>query len=189
MSRPAVNVAVRAARAAGTIILRYLNRVEGLAVEEKARHDYVSEVDRLAKAEIIRELKRAFPAHAMLGEERHPAVGDPAAFQRAQHGGLDQPAVERRQGERLEAEERPGGAGERRLMGQQQILDPDAVGAGEVVARLVGQDHAGLDGHGQSAWMDAAGALVHAKIAADAMAGAMIVIEPGLPERRACEAV
>ncbi len=69
MSRPAVNVAVRAARAAGTIILRYLNRVEGLAVEEKARHDYVSEVDRLAEAEIIRELKRAFPGHAMLAEE------------------------------------------------------------------------------------------------------------------------
>jgi len=69
MPRPAVNVAVRAARAAGAVIIRYLTRVEGLAVEEKARHDYVSEVDRMAEAEIVRELRRAFPDHAVLGEE------------------------------------------------------------------------------------------------------------------------
>jgi myo-inositol-1(or 4)-monophosphatase len=69
MSRPAVNVAVRAARAAGQIILRHMNRLEGLAVVEKQQLDFVSEVDRLAEAEIIRELKRAYPAHAMLAEE------------------------------------------------------------------------------------------------------------------------
>lgn len=69
MPRPAVNVAVRAARAAGSVILRYMNRVEGLAVEEKSRHDYVSEVDKLAEAEIVRELRRAYPDHAILGEE------------------------------------------------------------------------------------------------------------------------
>jgi myo-inositol-1(or 4)-monophosphatase len=69
MPRPAINVAVRAARAAGAIILRYLTRVEGLAVEEKSRHDYVSEVDRLAEAEIVKELRRAYPDHAVLGEE------------------------------------------------------------------------------------------------------------------------
>jgi myo-inositol-1(or 4)-monophosphatase len=69
MPRPAVNVAVRAARAAGAIILRYINRVEGLAVEEKSRHDYVSEVDKLAEAEIVKELRRAYPDHAILAEE------------------------------------------------------------------------------------------------------------------------
>ena len=69
MPRPAVNVAVKAARAAGNIILRNLNRVEGLAVEEKSRHDYVSEVDKMAEAEIIKELRRAYPNHGFLGEE------------------------------------------------------------------------------------------------------------------------
>lgn len=69
MPRPAVNVAVRAARAAGNVILRYMNRVEGLSVEEKSRHDYVSEVDKLAEAEIVKELRRAYPDHAILGEE------------------------------------------------------------------------------------------------------------------------
>jgi myo-inositol-1(or 4)-monophosphatase len=69
MPRPAVNVAVRAARAAGAIIMRYLARVENLAVEQKSKFDYVTEVDKLAEAEIVRELKRAYPDHAILGEE------------------------------------------------------------------------------------------------------------------------
>jgi myo-inositol-1(or 4)-monophosphatase len=69
MARPAVNVAVRAARAAGAIILRYMNRVDNLRIEEKASMDFASEVDRLAEAEITRELRRAFPDHAILAEE------------------------------------------------------------------------------------------------------------------------
>jgi len=69
MARPAVNVAVRAARAAGAIILRYMNRVDGLKVEEKSRLDFATEVDRMAEAEIVRELKRAYPDHGVLGEE------------------------------------------------------------------------------------------------------------------------
>jgi myo-inositol-1(or 4)-monophosphatase len=69
MPRPAVNVAVRAARAAGAVILRYMNRVDGLKVEEKAIMDFASEVDRLAEAEITRELRRAYPDHAILAEE------------------------------------------------------------------------------------------------------------------------
>jgi myo-inositol-1(or 4)-monophosphatase len=69
MPRPAVNVAVRAARAAGQIILRHMNRLDSLAIVEKQRLDFASEVDRAAEAEIIRELKRAFPGHAILAEE------------------------------------------------------------------------------------------------------------------------
>ncbi|MEP6483378.1 MAG: inositol monophosphatase family protein [Rudaea sp.] len=69
MPRPAVTIAVRAARSAGNVILRYMSRVEGLAVEEKAKHDYVSEVDKMAEAEIVKELRRAYPDHAFLGEE------------------------------------------------------------------------------------------------------------------------
>ena len=69
MPRPAVNVAVRAARAAGQIILRYMNRLDSLAIVEKQRMDFASEVDRAAEAEIIKELKRAFPGHGFLAEE------------------------------------------------------------------------------------------------------------------------
>ncbi|KAF1009782.1 MAG: Inositol-1-monophosphatase [Luteibacter sp.] len=69
MPRPAVNVAARAARSAGNIILRYMNRIEGLSVVEKQRMDFASEVDRLAEAEIVKELRRAYPTHAILAEE------------------------------------------------------------------------------------------------------------------------
>ncbi|MGH8164109.1 MAG: inositol monophosphatase family protein [Rhodanobacteraceae bacterium] len=69
MARPVVTVAVRAARAAGSVILRYMNRLGDVAVVEKQRMDFVSEVDKLAEAEIVRELKRAYPDHAILGEE------------------------------------------------------------------------------------------------------------------------
>lgn len=69
MPRPAINVAVRAARAAGNLIARNINRVEGLAVHEKERMDFVSEVDRMAEQLIIRDLRRAYPGHAFVGEE------------------------------------------------------------------------------------------------------------------------
>jgi myo-inositol-1(or 4)-monophosphatase len=69
MSRPAVNVAVRAARSAGNVILRYMNRIDGLNVVEKQRMDFASEVDKLAEAEIVKELRRAYPDHAILAEE------------------------------------------------------------------------------------------------------------------------
>jgi myo-inositol-1(or 4)-monophosphatase len=69
MQKPAVTVMVKAARAAGNIILRHVGRLESLTVVEKSKQDYASEVDSLAEAEIIRELKRAFPDHAFLGEE------------------------------------------------------------------------------------------------------------------------
>lgn len=69
MPRPAVTIAARAARSAGNIILRYMNRIDGLNIVEKQQMDFVSEVDKLAEAEIIKELRRAYPDHAILGEE------------------------------------------------------------------------------------------------------------------------
>ncbi|OOG61020.1 inositol monophosphatase [Rhodanobacter sp. B05] len=69
MARPHVTIAARAARSAGNVILRYMNRIDGLHVVEKQQMDFVSEVDKLAEAEIIKELRRAYPDHAILAEE------------------------------------------------------------------------------------------------------------------------
>jgi myo-inositol-1(or 4)-monophosphatase len=69
MTHPVLNVAVEAAHAAATIMRRQLQRVEAIPVERKARHDYVSEVDRACEAEIVREIKRFYPDHAFLCEE------------------------------------------------------------------------------------------------------------------------
>ena len=64
-----VTIAVRAARSAGNIITRHMDRLDTLTIESKGPNDFVSEVDRLAEQEIIAILKKAFPQHSILGEE------------------------------------------------------------------------------------------------------------------------
>jgi len=69
MRNGALNIAIKAARAAGNVILRALPKRDSLVIHEKAHLDFVTEVDRLAEAEIIKELRRSFPSHGFLGEE------------------------------------------------------------------------------------------------------------------------
>lgn len=69
MTHSVVNIAVGAAHAAGEIMRRHFQQVDAIPVTRKARHDYVSEVDKLCEAEIVREIKRFFPQHAFLCEE------------------------------------------------------------------------------------------------------------------------
>jgi myo-inositol-1(or 4)-monophosphatase len=69
MQKPAVTIMVKAARAAGNVLLRHMNRLEAINVVEKDRLDYASEVDEEAEAIIVKELKRAMPDCAILGEE------------------------------------------------------------------------------------------------------------------------
>lgn len=69
MQKPAVNVMVKAARAGGNVLLRHMHRLDALNVVEKERLDYASEVDGLAEEAIVRELRRANPDYAVLGEE------------------------------------------------------------------------------------------------------------------------
>lgn len=66
---PMLNIAVRAARAAGNQILRYVDRLDTVSVSVKQRNDFVSEVDQLAEQEIIRVLRKSYPDHAILAEE------------------------------------------------------------------------------------------------------------------------
>ncbi|GMU44872.1 MAG: inositol monophosphatase [Xanthomonadales bacterium] len=69
MRKPAVNIAVQAARRAGAVIQRSIHRADAIAVSEKGRFDFVTEADRLAEQEIIREIRKAYPEHAIWGEE------------------------------------------------------------------------------------------------------------------------
>ncbi len=64
-----LNIAVRAARAAGDIIVRAMDRTDLLTVTLKSRNDFVSDVDRQAEHEIVTILQKAYPDHAILGEE------------------------------------------------------------------------------------------------------------------------
>ncbi len=66
---PMLNTAVRAARAAGNVMLRATSRLDSIKVESKQRNDFVSEVDRQAEVVILDILGKAYPQHAFLGEE------------------------------------------------------------------------------------------------------------------------
>jgi myo-inositol-1(or 4)-monophosphatase len=66
---PMLNMAVRAARAAGEIIVRAMDRVDLLNITTKSRNDFASDVDRQAELEITGILQKAYPGHAVLGEE------------------------------------------------------------------------------------------------------------------------
>ena len=66
---PTTNIAVRAARQAGSVIMRSFNRLDTLTVSEKQTNDFVSEVDRNAENAIIEIIRRAYPGHAVLAEE------------------------------------------------------------------------------------------------------------------------
>jgi myo-inositol-1(or 4)-monophosphatase len=66
---PMINIALRAARKAGEFIVRASDDLERFEVIEKGVNDFVSEVDIKAEQDIIYHLHKAYPDHAILGEE------------------------------------------------------------------------------------------------------------------------
>jgi myo-inositol-1(or 4)-monophosphatase len=66
---PMLNVAVKAARAAGAIINRAALDVEAVRVSQKQVNDFVTEVDHAAEAIIIETLLTAYPNHGIWAEE------------------------------------------------------------------------------------------------------------------------
>lgn len=73
---PTVNIAVKAARQAGNIIIRFLDRRDELTVTSKAPNDFVTEADQRAEQEIVSVIRKAFPDHAILAEESGWHEGD-----------------------------------------------------------------------------------------------------------------
>jgi myo-inositol-1(or 4)-monophosphatase len=73
---PMLNIAVKAARSAGALIIRSLDKHKDLLVENKAKNDFVTEVDRQAEAIIIETLRKSFPNHGILAEESGAQKGD-----------------------------------------------------------------------------------------------------------------
>jgi myo-inositol-1(or 4)-monophosphatase len=64
-----LNIAVRAARRAGEVIVRALTRLESLQIASKGRNDFVTEIDQTAEREIIGLIRKHYPHHAFLAEE------------------------------------------------------------------------------------------------------------------------
>ena len=71
-----LNVAIKAARAAGSIINRYSMDLDLIAVNAKGANDFVTEVDQACEKAIIETLLEAYPKHGILGEETGRTHGD-----------------------------------------------------------------------------------------------------------------
>lgn len=66
---PMLNIAIRAARAAGTIISFNFEEHANISVEEKAKNDLVTNIDRECERAITDVLLKAYPDHCVKGEE------------------------------------------------------------------------------------------------------------------------
>jgi myo-inositol-1(or 4)-monophosphatase len=73
--QPLLNIAIRAARRAGEIIVRGMNRVHRLDVRAKGQNDFVTEIDMQAERDIIETIHKHYPDHAVLGEETGQKAG------------------------------------------------------------------------------------------------------------------
>jgi len=72
---PMLNIAVRAARKAGSLINR-ATLEGGLSVRSKRAKDFVTQVDQAAEQAIIDIARKAYPEHGFLGEESGGANED-----------------------------------------------------------------------------------------------------------------
>jgi myo-inositol-1(or 4)-monophosphatase len=66
---PMLNIAVRAARRAGSIINRAALGGDALVVKAKRANDFVTQVDRAAEEAIIEIVRKAYPDHGFVAEE------------------------------------------------------------------------------------------------------------------------
>ncbi|HSW94114.1 MAG TPA: inositol monophosphatase family protein [Gammaproteobacteria bacterium] len=76
MRDPFINLAIQAARSAGNIIVRALDRLDKIHISEKKPNDYVTDIDQQAEREIIAIIRKAHPNHGILGEESGEVAGN-----------------------------------------------------------------------------------------------------------------
>ncbi|MBU2979170.1 inositol-1-monophosphatase [Alteromonas sp. C1M14] len=78
---PMLNIAVRAARVAGQIIVRGFENRSDLTKEIKGVNDYVTLIDKEAEQAIINKIQQSYPDHCFLGEESGETHGTETEFQ------------------------------------------------------------------------------------------------------------
>jgi myo-inositol-1(or 4)-monophosphatase len=77
---PMLNIAVRAARQAGTVIAKGFENREKLNPEIKGENDYVTQIDKDAELSIINKIRQSYPSHSFLGEEGGAIEGEDDTF-------------------------------------------------------------------------------------------------------------
>jgi len=78
---PMLNIAVRAARSAGTVISRAFEQHDKIEIESKGDNDFVTNVDRSAEQAIIDTIKKSYPKHTIISEECGELKGEDNDYQ------------------------------------------------------------------------------------------------------------
>lgn len=66
---PMLNIAVRAARAAGKILVKNFGVEADYNVQQKSQNDFVTEIDKAAEQAIVRAILKVYPDHSIQAEE------------------------------------------------------------------------------------------------------------------------
>ncbi len=67
--QPILNIALRAAREAGELIVQATARPDRIKIFEKGKNDFVTDVDRAVENILVHHIQKAYPAHSFLCEE------------------------------------------------------------------------------------------------------------------------
>lgn len=73
---PMLTIAVRAARAAGQTIMRAYTELDRVEVSAKGVNDFVTSVDKEAEAAITYQIRKSYPDHTIVGEEKGENRGE-----------------------------------------------------------------------------------------------------------------
>lgn len=64
-----LNIAIRAARKAGNVIIKSYENPSSVKIDEKSTHYFVTNADKAAEALIVETIKKAYPEHTIITEE------------------------------------------------------------------------------------------------------------------------
>ncbi|WP_440876548.1 inositol-1-monophosphatase [Thalassotalea sp. PLHSN55] len=78
---PMLNIAVRAARNAGTVIVRAFEQLDKVEIEKKGTNDFVTSVDLSAEQTIIETIRKSYPNHSIISEEAGELKGEDNDYQ------------------------------------------------------------------------------------------------------------
>lgn len=73
---PMLNIATKAARQASKIMLRYMDHLDAIDINQKNKNDIVTQVDELCEQTIVEHIRQAYPNHGILAEEGGFQAGD-----------------------------------------------------------------------------------------------------------------
>lgn len=78
---PMLNIAIRAARNAGQVIVKGFTNPDNLETRQKGQNDFVTNVDLDAENAIVNTIRKSYPEHTIIGEECGELTGSNPDYQ------------------------------------------------------------------------------------------------------------